>query len=121
MPKFGFETPVLNLGQILGAMGMPDAFSKRDADFSAVARLQPGEAIYLSKVLHKAFIDVAEEGTEAAAAVVVVEEVEIEIEVAPTEPPPIIMKIDRPFMFLIRDVKTGTILFVGRVMNPASE
>jgi serpin B len=40
---------------------------------------------------------------------------------APTEPPPIIMKIDRPFIFLIRDIKTNTILFVGRVMNPARE
>jgi len=122
MPKFSFETPVLNLVQTLEAMGMPDAFSQSDADFSAVAQLQPGEVIYISKVFHKAFIEVDEKGTEAAAAAVVVEELTIvEAIDAPTEPPPIIMKIDRPFIFLIRDIKTNTILFVGRVMNPASE
>jgi serpin B len=122
MPKFSFETPVLDLVQTLGAMGMPDAFSQSDADFSAVAQLQPGEVICISRVLHKAFIEVDEKGTEAVAAVVVIEELTIvEAIDAPTEPPPIIMKIDRPFIFLIRDIKTNTILFVGRVMNPASE
>ena len=101
---------------------MPDAFSQSDADFSAVAQLQPGEVICISKVFHKAFIEFDEKGTEAAAAAVVVEELIVgEAIGAPTEPPPIIMKIDRPFIFLIRDIKTNTILFVGRVMNPARE
>jgi serpin B len=122
MPKFSFETPVLNLAETLGVMGMPDAFSQRNADFSAVAELKPPEVIYISRVLHKAFIEVGEEGTEAAAVTFVEEELTVvEVIDEPTEPPPIIMKIDRPFIFLIRDIKTGTILFVGRVMNPASE
>jgi serpin B len=119
MPKFSFETPVLNLAATLEAMGMPDAFSKRDADFSAVAQLQPDEVIYISQVLHKAFIEVDEKATEAAAAVVVEVEIEVGLVIgAPTVPPPIIMNIRRPFIFLIRDIKTNTILFVGRVVDP---
>jgi len=122
MPQFGFETPVLQLAETLAAMGMPDAFSD-GADFSAIAELPPLEVLFISKVLHKAFVDVDEEGTEAAAATVVVIEVMTVLEIVgePTEPPPIIMRIDRPFIFFIHDIKTDTILFVGRVMNPASE
>jgi len=118
MPRFSFETPVLDLAETLGAMGMPDAFSLEDADFSGITESQP--PLYIGKVLHKAFIDVDEEGTEAAAATLV-EVIVGEAIGEPTEPPPIIMTIDRPFIFLIRDIRTGTILFVGRVMNPASE
>jgi serpin B len=113
---------VLELAETLATMGMPNAFSA-SADFSAIAELRPLEVLYISRVLHKAFIDVDEEGTEAAAATTVVIELMTILETIdePTEPPPIIMKIDRPFIFLIRDIKTSTILFVGRVMNPASE
>jgi serpin B len=65
-------------------------------------------------VLHKAFVSVDEAGTEAAAATAVI--------VGATAVPakPIEVKVDRPFIFLIRDVETGTILFLGRVLNPAS-
>ena len=122
MPKFSFETPVIELAETLAAMGMPDAFSHSDADFSAIAELQPLKVLYISNVLHKAFVDVDEEGTEAAAAtVVIMMETICEMIGEPTEPPPIIMRIDRPFIFFIRDIETGAILFVGRVMNPASE
>ena len=120
MPKFRIETPVLKLGETLPAMGMPDAFSPIDADFSGITEPQSDLPLYIGDVLHKAFIDVDEQRTEAAAATVVGIEVGAAPE-EPTEPPPIVMKIDRPFVFLIRDIKTGTILFVGRVMNPASE
>ncbi len=118
MPKFRVETPVLNLAGTLSAMGMPDAFSLPDADFSGITESQP--PLYIGKVLHKAFVDVDEEGTEAAAATVVEMLVGAALD-EPTEPPPIIMRIDRPFIFLIRDIETNTILFVGRVMNPAGE
>ena len=122
MPKFGFETPVIELKETLEAMGMPDAFSSVSADFSAIAELQSLEVLFISRVLHKAFVDVDEEGTEAAAATVVILELTIcEMIGEPTEPPPIIMRIDRPFVFFIRDIRTDAILFVGRVMNPASE
>ncbi len=118
MPKFRVETPVLNLAGTLSAMGMPDAFSLPDADFSGITESQP--PLYIGRVLHKAFVDVDEEGTEAAAATVVEMLVGAALD-EPTEPPPIIMRIDRPFIFLIRDIETNTILFVGRVMNPAGE
>jgi len=63
-------------------------------------------------VIHKAFVSVDEAGTKAAAATAVV---------APSEPsrlPPVAVNVDRPFLFFIRDIETGTILFVGRVLNP---
>ena len=119
MPKFRFETLATSLKGILSAMGMADAFS-RDADFFGM--IEPGSAleVFIGDVAQKAFIDVSEQRTEAAAASVVIMTVVVEAG-APTPPPPVVMKIDRPFVFLIRDIKTGTILFVGRVMNPASE
>jgi serpin B len=117
MPKFRLEPPPFSLKETLSAMGMPGAFL-RGADFFGIIERQPGLAIYIGEVLHQACIDVNEQRTEAAAAVVV--EVVVEVQVS-TPPPPIVMKIDRPFIFFIRDIETGAILFVGRVMNPASE
>jgi len=120
MPKFRFETPVLSLKETLRTMGMPDAFSPDDADFSDITEPHSGPSLYIEDVLHKAFIDVNERRTEAAAATVVKAPPGMTREEL-TKPPPIVMKIDRPFVFLIRDIETNTILFVGRVMNPASE
>ncbi|MGB8251635.1 MAG: serpin family protein, partial [Anaerolineaceae bacterium] len=71
--------------------------------------------LYVSDILHKAFVVVDEAGTEAAAATVVI--------VGTTSMPvdqPLEFRVDRPFLFVIRDIPTGTILFVGRVMNPAN-
>jgi serpin B len=68
--------------------------------------------LFISDVLHKAFVAVDEEGTEAAAATAVIMELTAIMEEA------IEMKLNRPFLFLIRDNDTGTILFVGRVLNP---
>ena len=95
VPKFTFESE-FNLSQTLAEMGMPSAFGG-EADFSGMT----GERdLFISDVVHKAFVAVDEEGTEAAAATAV------------------IMKLDRPFLFLIRDDDMGTILFAGRVLNP---
>ena len=68
----------------------------------------------ISDVIHKAFVAVDEAGTEAAAATAVIMN-----EAAITEPP-VPVTIDRPFIFLIRDIETGAVLFVGRVLNPAA-
>ena len=94
----------------LAEMGMPDAFSG-NADFSGMTG---DRALCISDVLHKAFILVDESGTEAAAATAVVMK---ELSVAPGEP--VEMILDRPFVFFIRDIETGSILFLGRVVDPS--
>jgi serpin B len=99
-------------------MGMSQAF-KPGADFWGIVKQDAGLDIYLGQVLHKARIDVDEQKTEAAAVTVVeVIEVEKSVDKEPT-PSPIMMEIERPFIFVIRDIETNTILFVGREMNPA--
>jgi serpin B len=106
MPKFEFESE-FNLNDTLKDMGMPAAFSG-GADFSGMTGTRD---LYIRAVLHKAFIAVDESGTEAAAATAVVMEEEA--------PEPLVeLTIDRPFIFLIRDIETGAIIFVGRVLNP---
>ncbi len=106
MPKFNF-TSDFKLGQTLAAMGMPIAFSG-DADFSGMTE---GEELWISDVIHKAFVAVDENGTEAAAATAV-----MMVGAAPGGP--VEFTMDRPFIFLIRDIETNTILFIGRVLNP---
>ena len=106
MPKFEFDSD-FGLADTLKGMGMPVAFSD-SADFSGMTGRRD---LAISDVVHKAFISVDEEGTEAAAATAV--------GVGPTSVPPSVI-IDRPFNFFIRDIETGAILFVGRVMDPSS-
>ena len=109
MPKFEFESE-FSLGETLAAMGMPVAFSAGDADFSGMTG---NRDLFIADVVHKAFVSVDEAGTEAAAATAVV----MELTAVPGEP--VEVTIDRPFIFLIRDIETGAILFVGRVVNPS--
>jgi serpin B len=109
MPKFEFESS-FDLGETLAAMGMPDAFFSGAADFSGMTG---SPELSISAVVHKAFISVDEEGTEAAAATGVPMAVS-----APNRYAELI--VDRPFVFLIRDYKTGAVLFVGRVVNPVA-
>ena len=109
MPKFGMETS-FNLKDALSTLGMEIAFEPAAADFSG---MDGTRNLYITDVLHKAFVEVDEAGTEAAAATAVV----VGATSAPTEP--VEFTIDRPFVFLIRDIQTGSILFLGRVMNPA--
>ena len=109
LPRFK-TTRQLELSEILKAMGMPTAFSPDAADFSAITE---AERLYISRVIHKAFVDVNEEGTEAAAATAVA--------MAPASAamePPKVFKADRPFLFIIRDTESGAILFMGRVSDP---
>ena len=108
MPKFEFESE-MSLVKALAAMGMPVAFSG-SADFSGMTG---NRDLFIGDVLHKAFVSVDEAGTEAAAATAVV----MELSAAPEQP--VEVTVDRPFIFLIRDIDTDSILFVGRVVNPA--
>ncbi len=109
MPKFEYDSS-FGLKQTLTAMGMKDAFVSEDADFSG---MDGQRDLYIQDVIHKAFVSVDEAGTEAAAATAVI----VGTTSAPAEP--IEVKIDRPFIYLIQDIETGTILFVGRVVNPS--
>ncbi len=109
MPKFQYDA-TLSLADTLKAMGMPDAFST-NADFSG---MDGTRNLAITDVFHKAFVAVDEAGTEAAAATAVV----IGLTAMPVLP--IDLTVDRPFVFLIRDMQTGAILFVGRVLNPKS-
>jgi serpin B len=109
MPKFEFESDY-SLVEYLSEMGMPIAFSGA-ADFSGMTG---NRDLFIGEILHKAFVSVDEAGTEAAAATAVV----MELTAAPEEP--IEVRINSPFVFMIRDIETGSILFIGRVMNPSA-
>ena len=118
MPKFEMES-TLNLSDKLKAMGMPDAFDDQAANFSGmdgqICRSRGDICLLISDVLHKAFVSVDEAGTEAAAATAVIVGVTRGVV---AEPEPVEMVVDRPFVFLIRDRTTGTLLFVGRMLEP---
>jgi serpin B len=108
MPKFEFESD-FSLNDALKAMGMTDAFS----DIADLSGITDKVDLAISDVIHKAFVSVDEEGTEAAAATAVI----ITQTSMPTEIGDV--NIDHSFIFLIRDIETGSILFIGRVINPA--
>ena len=108
IPKFEFESE-FRLKKALTTMGMPVAFSA-DADFSGMTG---NRDLAIDDILHKAFVSVDEAGTEAAAATAVI------MTLTAVPAPPVEVTVDRPFIFLIRDVETGTILFIGRVVNPS--
>jgi serpin B len=110
MPRFKIESRY-SLKPALGNLGMAAAFSPSEADFSG---MDGQRDLYISDVVHKAYVSVDEAGTEAAAATGVI--------VGTTSMPVNIkdMTLDHPYIFLIRDNPTGTILFMGRVMNPGA-
>jgi serpin B len=103
LPRFKL-TCEFSLAETLGSMGMPDAFSSK-ADFSGMTG---NRELFISAVVHKAYVEVNEEGTEAAAATGVA----MKLTSVPLPPP--VFKADHPFVFLIRDNHTGSILFIGR-------
>lgn len=108
VPRFTL-TRAVELSAVLSAMGMPSAFGPK-ADLSG---LSGKTDLFISAVVHKAFVDVNEEGTEAAAATAVVTGRK-----NGHSKPPRVFKADHPFVFVIRDVTTGSILFLGRVTDP---
>lgn len=108
LPRFRVESQ-FDLGATLAALGMPDAFTDV-ADFSG---MEPRGDLSISGVAHKAFVAVDEAGTEAAAATAVVMMTRAML---PQEP--VVLRVERPFLFLIRDIQSGAILFAGRVLDP---
>ena len=109
MPKFIFNTKYF-LNETLQKMGMPTAFTG-SADFSG---MDGTKGLSIQSVIHQAFVDVNEEGTEAAAATGVSVGKSISQQVP-------VFRADHPFIFMIQDRQNGNILFMGRVINPAKE
>jgi serpin B len=112
LPRFKI-TSQFRLAATLAAMGMPDAFNRDKANFSGMDGRELW--LFILAVLHKAFVDVNEEGTEAAAATAVA----MRARSAPA--PPAVFRADHPFLFLIVDHRTGSILFFGRLLDPTPE
>jgi serpin B len=111
IPKFKLDYSA-TLNEALGAIGMAPAFDASQADFSGIS----DASTVINQVQHKTFIEVNEEGTEAAAAT----SVRIALTSLPMPQEPFEMVVDRPFFFAIRDNQTGTVLFMGSVVNPQS-
>ena len=111
VPRFGIETRA-NLNKLLIDLGMPLAFDSGAADFSGIHTPGP---LYIGTVVHQANIDVDEKGTEAAAATAV----GMDTGGGPTPVKDITLRLDHPFLFYVRDVDTGVVLFMGRVMDPS--
>ena len=111
-PRFKLESG-FELKKTLISMGMKQAFSAHEADFSGMNG--PPSDLCIGAVIHKAFVDVNEEGTEAAAATAVLMTFTGRVFDVPIP----VFRADHPFLFLIRDNRTGSILFMGRVTNPA--
>ncbi|MDI6765207.1 MAG: serpin family protein [Bacteroidota bacterium] len=108
LPKFKVEYD-LTMNDVLTSMGMGIAFSGGMADFSRINKNVP---LFISKVIHKSYVDVNEEGTEAAAVtVVIIDRVSL--------PSRIIMNLNKPFVFVIRDAPSSTVLFISKIGNPS--
>jgi len=117
LPKFEVNPAgSLSLGEDLKAMGMPLAFDRQRADFTGIANPpNPDDRLVIAEVFHKGFVRVDEKGTEAAAATAVMAMRAGAMATAP----PRQLKVDRPFLFLIRDNASGLVLFLGRVSDPS--
>jgi serpin B len=112
IPKFKFGTASISLKNMLSALGMAAAFSDA-ADFSGI---DGSRDLLIQDAIHKAFVSVDERGTEAAAATaVIVGKSSLEF------PPPVPFMADRPFIFLIKDNATGTVVFIGKIVSPVVE
>jgi serpin B len=109
LPKFRAES-AFSLREVLSTMGMPTAFTDK-ADFSGI---DPKRGVAISAVVHKAFVDVSEQGTEAAAATGIT----MRTTAMPMPEQAVVFRADHPFIFLIRDTRTEVVLFIGRLMTP---
>jgi serpin B len=118
LPKFKLEPPTITLAKNFEALGMKTAFDQPpgSANFDKIAPRTPRDYLYISQIFHKTFIAVDEKGTEAAAATAVAMLAGSALRSPP--PPPIEVKIDRPFVYAIQHVPSGVCLFLGRVTDP---
>ena len=119
LPRFTTTWGAVDLGQHLAALGMPLAFDAARADFSGIDGHEPPheDSLHLSAVVHTAFVELNERGTEAAAATALA--MVVRAVASPPEPPPIpVFRADRPFLYAIRDRHSGAFLFVGRLVDP---
>jgi serpin B len=113
LPKFHASSS-FSLGDKLRELGMPRAFKYPDADFSGI---DGGHDLFIGTVVHQAFVDVDEHGTEAAAATAVM----MKAGAAPPTEKPVEFRADHPFLFFIRDRTSGVVLFAGRLSDPSSK
>ena len=109
LPRFGATTQA-DLATVLASLGMPLAFDRDRADFSGITA---AERLFIAHVVHEATITVDEKGTEAAAATAVA----MAATAMPAEP--VVLRVDRPFLFALRDRPTGAVLFLGRIVDPS--
>ena len=118
LPKFKLEPPTIALAKRFQTLGMKSAFDqpRGSADFDRMAPRKPNDYLYISQIFHKTFIAVDEKGTEAAAATAVA--MMAGTALRSPSPPPIEVKVDRPFVYAIQHVPSGVCLFLGRVTDP---
>lgn len=120
LPRFKINSGTVKLRDQLTALGMPLAFTRFQANFSGINGHEPPhqDSLFISDVVHKAIVEMNEEGTEAAAATAV----DMVAARMPSKPLPVqIFRADHPFLFAIRDRKTGAILFLGRMADPTRD
>ena len=118
LPRFKITWGTVEMSGPLAALGMTLAFQRYAADFSGINGYEPPlpESLFISAVFHQAFVAVDEKGTEAAAATAVTMAASGP---PPAQPPPVpVFRADHPFLFAIRDRRSGAILFLGRVADP---
>lgn len=111
LPRFRMEPPAVELQPALAAIGLKSAFSPEKANFTRMTN----EAVYISNIFHRTFIDVNEDGTEAAAATAAAAKA---ANGHPHETPHMIVRADHPFLFAIQHVSSGACLFLGRLADP---
>jgi serpin B len=122
LPRFKISWGALNLSDQLTALGMPLAFARFQADFSGINGQEPPaeDSLFISDMLHKTFVEVNEEGTEAAASSAL-ELMRAGASPGFAPPPTPVFRADHPFLIAIRDWKTNAILFLGRITDPTRE
>jgi serpin B len=114
LPRFKMDWGAKSLVKPLDSLGMKTIFNPAEANLSGLHSSR--EHLFVSEVMHKAFVDVNEEGTEAAAATAVV----VGRASAAAPAPPKVFRADRPFVFAIRENATGAVLFLGRFTGPVA-